>query len=1154
MFFCAITGVKAQTENNPSQFTPNIIPPSPTAFALGTYGNTPVGLFTGSQNISIPIYTYKTANLEVPISAFYSSNGVKVDEISSNIGQSWNLSFGGVITRIVRDKPDEDRGSYPIPFKIADNANTSSKEALDFFQYIGENDVDTEADLFSFNFGKYSGKFIFDNDKGIIMMPAQPFKIECVPADGIFNFIVTTPDGVKYYFNDKEITSQRVIGGGHSIPTVSTSSWYLSKIVHPKGDEIQFSYTDASTVYTSSQSQNFRMPYPRTQYNVYGELLNPSGNLSSIYDNVLTLSGKAIKTIKSTNTAYGQVVFTYLSNSSADVTSGNSKISQITINDKLGAEIDKINFTYTTTTNNRVFLDKIQYKDPDQNYQFEYQTRNNFPQRLSFSQDHWGYYNGKTNTSLVPGNIVGYDLENTAYNGANREPDGSFAKIGLLTKITYPTKGYTTFDYESNDYYGDKIVYPTKTYKTLNVSTPEAAENAQASTDFTLTVQTKQNIEIFGGVSFYCSDLSLNTYKNRATYKVLNTTTGQYMPLYKYAVNGDLINDGISFTMSPNMEPSSRKHFFIALPNQTYKVILEAAWSCTLANISFNYYPTAITTVQTNIATGGTRVKQTNDYSINKTNPVIKRYFYAKKDDLTKSSGDRGSTPYYIDFTTTQTLRDDGGPYYLVDTFTYLNLSSSSIVSLFDTGNSNVFYKYVTVSNGDDVFSGGGEEHEFIVNRDQPGRILFGNTDIKSAPLTNFGWDNSLLKKVSYFNKNLKVIKETFNVYEERADLRREAVSYSSRKQYDMVLWGPVNHDCTQADVNTTFTIRYCKTEHKHAPGGSLVKLLGFADYDSSCIAAGNENVVITYHHPCYLAQPLPAQVTYINNLDNITILSYKNIAYWHYLKSTQETNYDLNGLNPVVTITNFNYANPEHQQLTSQSMTNSTTGSVGEVTETKYLYAPDTQLASLPYIADLKTANIIGTPLNTQIFKGSTKISEQTIVYDKSASTNNLLLSKSIYAAKFPNILTNITTPAVGQLEKKITFDQYDSKGNITQYTLENGTSVSFIWGYDKTLPIAKIENATLAQIASALGITTSVLDTYSEANMATLNGLRNNASLVNCMITTFTHLPLIGISTVTDPKADVMTYNYDAYNRLQTVKDRNGNILSENQYHYKN
>jgi len=73
-----------------------------------------------------------------------------------------------------------------------------------------------------------------------------------------------------------------------------------------------------------------------------------------------------------------------------------------------------------------------------------------------------------------------------------------------------------------------------------------------------------------------------------------------------------------------------------------------------------------------------------------------------------------------------------------------------------------------------------------------------------------------------------------------------------------------------------------------------------------------------------------------------------------------------------------------------------------------------------------------------------------------------------------------------------------------------------------------------------------------------ATLRGffeeLRDHVYFKNSQITSYTYDPLIGITSVTDPRGYTMYYGYDAFNRLKTVKDADGNMVSENKYHYKN
>lgn len=266
------------------------------------------------------------------------------------------------------------------------------------------------------------------------------------------------------------------------------------------------------------------------------------------------------------------------------------------------------------------------------------------------------------------------------------------------------------------------------------------------------------------------------------------------------------------------------------------------------------------------------------------------------------------------------------------------------------------------------------------------------------------------------------------------------------------------------------------------------------------------------------------------------------------YLNSIEESTYSISG--EITINTHLNYINADSRIIRSKTSINS----LGENIEERYYYANDLPLE--PLATDLVTANIIGVPLKTETYKGTEKLAETKTVYAKDATTSNLLLPKYVYSKKGTDLNSS--------LEKQITFDQYDDKGNLQQYTQENGTSVYIIWGYNKTKPIVKIESLVSLNISQT---TIANLQTLSNADNdhCTSNPCTGNeetlrlainafrASYPDAMITTYTYDPLIGLTSITDPKGDIQYYNYDTFGRLKSVKDKNGNTLSETQYHYK-
>lgn len=212
-----------------------------------------------------------------------------------------------------------------------------------------------------------------------------------------------------------------------------------------------------------------------------------------------------------------------------------------------------------------------------------------------------------------------------------------------------------------------------------------------------------------------------------------------------------------------------------------------------------------------------------------------------------------------------------------------------------------------------------------------------------------------------------------------------------------------------------------------------------------------------------------------------------------------------------------------------------------GRIQEISYQYAQEKSNQKL------LQANITGIPLETKS------------IVKKNSSDPGKVLSKSEIRYDnngnyYPS--SSVSYDSQNMLASEVIFNRYDSKGNLEQFTTKDRIPTSFVWGYNKTQPIAKVEGATYDQIVPYITdiVTKSNEAVISESDLQnTLNVFRNNSNLRTFQITTYVYDALSRLKTSTPPSGVREVYQYDSAGRLEKVEDENGRLLKKYQYNYK-
>ncbi|WP_298537614.1 RHS repeat domain-containing protein [uncultured Algibacter sp.] len=1161
-------------QNSFAQELPELLqltPVSPNSASFARYGSFNVNPNLGRPNISVPCHVIKSGDLQLPIMISYNSSGIRLNNRASWVGLEWNLQAGGVIVRNVKGAPD----NYSTVARENISNLPFNEDNYEYLYDVWRGNGDGQPDKYILNAFGINATFYYVERNGEVELVFENNNSIKVTGNGPpnYGFRVVTEKGITLIFDEIEtsvIPSSYLIAHSREVPT----SYYLSEIISAdKKDSISFEYKTHDSFEVpveTSQGVNFN----RTQ-----SYRQPLTN-DNFWNNRVKIDKRYLDKIIFKN---GYVQFeSFLDR--ADLVDefrlDNLKVfSSINNTDQLVKEIYFDHSYYGTSVNQtltndiaaidrRLKLEAVLIGDANSNdfqkYEFEYDTQS-LPRRGSSKQDFWGYINNNMSASLIPPTTFqmrGADhLQNGSFlpwsvthseGDANRDAHPVKMKSGVLAKIKYPTGGYTEFEFEANQ---REISVTTPIYENRSASILATGSgdcpwtcgsNGYQSKTFTIEegfgapIDARLRVMITDAFSGSGSSNSYGKFSGLPTrlYKRSAPTANIY-PATEYDIPISL-RTGTTYTIEAQ-EYGHGSNPPSYVPSVSVRV-------------SYKLLSGSVTNIETEYL-GGLRISSIKSYDGVNTQPISsKNYTYANINVINKQK--------------------DGG---------YVNKQPRGRTDLIATVSSSPYF-----DNG----IGNVPAIEY-------GEITEYYSDTK-------GLDNG--KKIyTYENINIeRDIEDTREIYKHPlfdysifpgttvGVLIEEVMS----NEYDIAdhIIKPFNHGSLKKVEN-------CKREGLVNGEPSYIKV-SEEEYDYNIVDESNFKLNFVYP-----LQYLPREdwntfmSPYIEEGDRNSLQFYfktrKIYSGKKLLTSTIKRYYDEAGLNPVETLISYKYN--EDYFLTETSTTLSDSKSI----ITKTIYPDDIKTAS----ALQDNSLIKGGPLNDfnaiDRLKGDDlhqiAIPIQVETYkdengDNVADVTELLsLQRTNFYEPFTDLvlpkdiesLKGVYNATTNSLKERMVYHLYDSEGNPIEVSKADGAHVYYIWGYNKEYPIAKIENTSSNEVENAIASLTSQYNTLEKiqalSNADTNRSIdqrtvdvnnpdgvvtKNNddpegnlrealrtlrAALPDSMITTYTYDPLVGVTSITDPKGYTMYYEYDELNRLKQVIDADGHIVSQNEYHYK-
>jgi len=1131
-----------------AQFQPDMLAHSPEAEQMVKSVTMPMTLYTGMPNISIPIYDLKTRSLDIPISLAFNYNGFKPAEVAGYAGLGWSVEGGGVITRMVKSRVDHD------DFHVSGNDydNYVNINLITAKQVILQNTalgmVDGEPDIYVFSCPGMSGKFIWLQGEAY-MFPYQRIRVTGSPDAG---FVLTKENGDQYTFDQTEMTHHHQLLGTDYVPD-HTSAWFLSRVVSAdKADTVNYTYTGYtftqppvySEVYTASTAAGASVtpnsPQTLTETASNGDYVH-SLLLSTISYKDVTVSfgldGTPRQDIYFQDGSVYRLASIIVQDAGISAVNKHFNLQHTYYNGKLSlVEVDEFSPKGETGQIDSTTFQRTQFQyigDTGISYIPGFNTR---------SIDKFGYYNGANNAMLFTTD----DVANSAYSPADRTPSLGECELGMMTRMTHPTGGYTTFDYELN-HTGHYIVtgqyQDVYTSMTATVNWPGTDPGPpegyyETHTDF--TIADKQAIKIA---------FSVNT-PAQLTDSVMwlkNFNTGQMLMYVASEPAGQ-------FADTLYMEDS--------LDAGTYSIYVKVDKKgavVTATPVFYNREPIIDNTLGD---APGVRVKTITHYD-NATAGVpalVKQFTYSDGAGLFKNGTSARVT-----------VRHATGCYPAISDSSILTLQAGLFAPISNVLNNQFYYQYVEEA---DIGPTNIGKKVYTFNCFAPDE-----PDVFQTSETYYGYGHGIYyplhKSVSKYQLHDKYGFQTFTTTLTDQINNGEGCAFVPTTDQTQPVSGVPNLYAAVRDqlISGYKTLQSItdSTWDMHGENPVVTESDYYYDnpsyiYPTRVKKANSKGQTETTYFK-YVPDYLPAGGTSLAGLDsswitlqNNAILPY-NLCYDSLVSALQPYQPYTSYPTQFTAVANSYDCEDEYKQ-------NSNSAYAARNTQfASYLSALNSAAYNDPTtwrraIYRLASDNAIGTLVEqykTVVLGDGNEYlvdavrNDFSLMNDAAGDTVVKQTQTDESELSAPLLYSTFTAGPDNYYKQQIAMSYDRNMVMISQHKVNN-VKYNYLWGYNHRFPVAEVEGSDSATIAGM--INQSVLDNPSsdQALRNELNKIRTGLQGTKALVTTSTYDPLAGMTSKTDAAGRTTYFEYDAMGRLADIKDLNGNIIKTYRYHVVN